>query len=560
MSVVRDQSDAQVVVVGSGLSGLVTATELAARGIRVLVLDQESRANLGGQAHWSFGGLMLIDSPEQRRLGVHDSLDLATSDWLGSAAFDRPEDHWGRQWAHAYLQFAAGEKRSWLRSLGMSWFPIVGWAERGDGTAGGHGNSVPRFHVTWGTGPGVVEPFLRAALDAEQAGRLRFAFRHRVDGLTVSGGAVTGLHGSVLAPTTAARGRAGTREVIGQFEVAADAVVIASGGIGGNHELVRAAWPERLGAAPTRMITGVPAYVDGRMLGFATEAGASLVNRDRMWHYVEGIHNWDPVWPEHAIRILAGPSSMWVDATGRRLPPPLFPGYDTLGTLAHLRSTGYDHSWFITNTAIAGKEFTLSGSEQNPDLTDRDLRAVARRPVTAVYPSVQAFLDRGIDFVQADAVAELVRAMNTLTGSSPAIDADLLAEQITERDRQVHNRFSKDAQLAAMAVARAYRGDRLSKRAFPPVALTDPKHGPLLAVRLSVLTRKTLGGLETDLSGRVLVPAAPESAGRGEPLPGLYAVGEAAGFGGGGLHGYRALEGSFLGGCLFTGRTVGRSI
>ena len=542
--------DADVIVVGAGLAGLVAAAELADAGRRVLVLDQESEANLGGQAHWSFGGLFLVDTPEQRRMGIRDSVELAWQDWQGSAGFDRPEDHWPRQWAEAYVDFAAGEKRAWLHEQGMRWFPVVGWAERGDGSASGHGNSVPRFHITWGTGPGVLAPFVRRVQAAVAAGRLELRFRHRVDELVVTAGAVTGVRGSVLAPDDAARGRPSSREAVAEFELAAQVVLVSSGGIGGNHDLVRANWPQRLGSPPERMITGVPAYVDGRMMRIAEDAGGRVINPDRMWHYVEGIRNWDPVWPGHAIRILPGPSSLWFDALGNRLPAPLFPGFDTLGTLAHLRRTGYDHSWFILTHKIIGKEFALSGSEQNPDLTGKSVRGVLGRATSDMPGPVRAFLERGEDFVQADRLDDLVARMNTLVGE-PLLDPDHVARQVVERDRQIENGFGKDAQVTAIRGARNYRGDRLIRTAAPHRIL-DPKAGPLIAVRLSVLTRKTLGGLETDLSARVL-------GADGRPVPGLYAAGEAAGFGGGGVHGYRSLEGTFLGGCIFSGRTAGRA-
>jgi len=543
--------DADVIVVGAGLAGLVAAAEIAEAGRRVVVLDQEGEANLGGQAHWSFGGLFLVDSPEQRRMGIHDSVDLALQDWMGSAGFDRPEDHWPRQWAEAYVDFAAGEKRPWLHAQGMRFFPVVGWAERGDGRASGHGNSVPRFHITWGTGPGVLEPFVRRVRQAQATGRLELRFRHRVDELVVSDGAVTGVRGAVLAPDAAERGRPTNRDVTAPFELTAQAVLVSSGGIGGNHALVRANWPERLGSPPDRMITGVPAHVDGRMMQVAQDAGGRVINPDRMWHYVEGIHNWDPVWPQHAIRILPGPSSMWFDALGNRLPPPLFPGFDTLGTLAHLRQTGHDHSWFILTHAIIGKEFALSGSEQNPDLTGKSVRDVLGRATSDMPAPVRAFLDKGEDFVQADTIGELVDKMNALT-PEPLLDAAHVERQVVERDRQLENAFCKDAQVTAIRGARAYRGDKLIRTASPHRIL-DPKAGPLIAVRLSVLTRKTLGGLETDLTGRVLGH-------EGQPVHGLYAAGEAAGFGGGGMHGYRSLEGTFLGGCIFSGRTAGRAL
>ncbi|MBM6401868.1 FAD-binding dehydrogenase [Phycicoccus sonneratiae] len=552
--------DADVVVVGAGLAGLVAACELADAGRSVVLLDQESEANLGGQAWWSFGGLFLVDTPEQRRMGIKDSAELAWQDWQGSAGWDRltsedggpGPDHWGREWARSYVEWAAGEKRDWLRAQGISFFPVVGWAERGDGTSGGHGNSVPRFHIPWGTGMGVVAPFERRLREHLAGGRVFYRGRHRVDAIVMSSGVVAGVRGSVLAEDDSPRGVASSREVVGEFEYGAQAVVVASGGIGGNHELVRANWPERLGAAPDDLLTGVPAYVDGRMLAIAEAVGGTVVNRDRMWHYVEGVRNWDPVWPGHAIRILPGPSAMWFDARGNRLPSPYLPGFDTLGTLDHLRHTGFDHSWFVLNRSLVGKEFALSGSEQNLDLTERRYRDVLKRPVTEVPPAVQAFLDHGEDWLTADTLGELVARMNALEPATP-IDPAHLERQLVERDRQVDNAFTKDAQVAAIRVARRYRGDRLTKRAFPLHRILDPKHGPLVAVRLRVLSRKTLGGLHTDLSGRVLDAV-------GTPVPGLYAAGEVSGFGGGGVHGYRALEGTFVGGCLFSGRTAGRAL
>ena len=556
--------DADVIVVGAGLAGLVAAHELASAGRSVVLLDQENEANLGGQAFWSFGGLFLVDSPEQRRLGIKDSLDLAWSDWQGTAGWDRltsadggpGEDHWGRRWARAYVEWAAGEKRSWLAGHGVSFFPVVGWAERGDGTATGHGNSVPRFHIPWGTGTGVVKPFAEHTRRHIASGHLSYRTRHRVDELVTEAGRVVGVRGARLAPDASPRGVASNRDVVGDFEVRAQAVVVTSGGIGGNHDLVRANWPARLGEPPRTLITGVPAHVDGRMLEITERAGGSIVNRDRMWHYVEGITNWDPIWPGHAIRILPGPSSLWFDALGRRLPAPLFPGYDTLGTLEHLRGTGHDHSWFITNRSIAGKEFALSGSEQNLDLTDNGPRQLAKvmagRSLSKVHPAVQAFLDHGVDFVQADTVAELVAKMNELTPDAP-LDAATIEREVLARDAQLDNGYGKDAQVMAIKEARRYVADKVSKRAHPLVRITDPKHGPLVAVRLNLLSRKTLGGLHTDLSGRVL-------GADGAPIDGLYAAGEVSGFGGGGMHGYRALEGTFVGGCLFSGRAAGRSI
>jgi len=545
-------TQADVIVVGAGLAGLVATAELVEAGKRVIVLEQEPEASLGGQAWWSFGGLFLVDTPEQRRMGIKDSHDLARQDWFASAEFDREdEDEWGRQWAEAYLAFAAGEKRSWLASKGVKLFPVVGWAERGGYTATGHGNSVPRFHIVWGTGPAILEPFIKIVREGVASGLVELRFRHRVDALTVTDGAVTGVSGSVLVPSDVERGEGSSRAVEEDFELEASAVLVASGGIGGNPELVREFWPDWLGAAPTSMLSGVPAHVDGRMLGISRDAGARVVNSDRMWHYVEGIRNHASVWANHGIRILPGPSSMWFDATGHRLPVPLFPGFDTLGTLEHLRATGHDHSWFVLTQSIIEKEFALSGSEQNPDLTNKSMRELAKRLGKGATPPVEKFKAKGADFVVADNLDELFAGMRRLSPGAE-IDTQEIKYEIEARDRELDNPFSKDAQITAIRGARRYRGDRLIRVARPHKIL-DPAHGPLIAVKLHVLTRKTLGGIQTDLSARAL-------AADGTPIPGLYAVGEVAGFGGGGVHGYRSLEGTFLGSCLFTGRTAGRAI
>ncbi|MEJ1086990.1 FAD-binding dehydrogenase [Microbacterium sp. Mu-80] len=540
-----------VLVIGWGLAGLVAAAEALSAGRRVTIIDQEPRCNLGGQAWWSFGGLFLIDSPEQRRMGIRDSLELATQDWLGNAGFDRDEDEWPRRWAEAYLQFAAGEKRSWLRERGVGFFPVVGWAERGGSGAIGPGNSVPRFHITWGTGPGIVAPFAAAVEAGEAEGRVTILARHRVEELLTADGAVVGARGVVLADSDAPRGVPSSREQVGEFAIEADATIVASGGIGGNHDLVRRAWPERLGTPPTHMLTGVPAYVDGSMHAVSAAAGARLINSDRMWHYVEGIENWDPVWPDHGIRILPGPSSLWLDATGSRLPVPLYPGFDTLGTLAHLRTTGHDHSWFITSLKIVEKEFALSGSEQNPDLTGKDIGLLVKsRLAKGPTGPVQAFLDEGADFVVEDDLESLLARMQAIPGGE-LLDIDRVRQEVVARDREMDNEFTKDPQIAMLRSMRSYRGDRLIRTAAPH-RLQDPAAGPMIAVKLHVLTRKSLGGIQTDLEGRALD-------GAGQPIPGLFAVGEASGFGGGGVHGYRALEGTFLGGCLFSGRQAGRA-
>ena len=542
-----------VIVVGAGLAGLVAAAELADRGKTVTIIDQEPENNLGGQAFWSLGGLFLVNSPEQRRMGIKDSRELALADWMGSAQFDRVEDHWPRKWAEAYVDFAAGEMRSWLYDMGMRWFPIVGWAERGGSFASGHGNSVPRFHLTWGVGPGTVEPFERRVLEHRSAGKIKLKFRHRCSEILTRNGAAIGVSGEVLADDKALRGEKTNRDIKNEFELYAPSVVVSSGGIGGNFDLVRKAWPkQRLGNPPKEMVAGVPAHVDGRMISISEKAGGHVINNDRMWHYTEGVKNWDPIWPKHGIRILPGPSSLWFDAEGNRFPPPGLPGFDTLGTLKMIMDTGYDYSWFITTQKIIKKEFALSGSEQNPDIASKSWMNVIRQRLLnkRATPNVEAFKEKGENFAVADTLEELVSKMNEIEGNS-LLNVDKIRKEITARDGQVENPFTKDAQLIAIHAARNYRGDKLMRTAKPHRIL-DRENGPLIGVKLNIITRKTLGGLHTDLNGQMLDK-------KGKPIPGLFAAGEVSGFGGGGYHGYNALEGTFLGGCIFSGRNVGRA-
>lgn len=539
-------------IIGGGLSGLVAAYEITKAGKQVVLMDQESEANLGGQAFWSFGGLFFVNSPQQRLMGVKDTLELARQDWMGTAGFDREEDYWPRKWAESYLQFAATEKYKYVTNLGVKFFPIVGWAERGDGTASGHGNSVPRFHIPWGTGTGLVKPFVEKVYEAQKKGLLTFKFRHQVTEFIMEGGNIVGVRGNVLEDDNSPRGEKTNRNIKGDFELKAKNIVIASGGIGANLELVKKNWPERLGNPPKTMVCGVPDYVDGKLLVAAESTGVKLINKDRMWHYTEGIKNWNSIWSNHGIRILPGPSSIWLDAEGNRLPAPFLPGFDTLGTLKHIQDTGYDYSWFILTQKIIKKEFALSGSEQNPDLTNKDYKLLLGRLFgkEATGP-VEAFKEHGEDFIVADNLETLVQKMNALVGTNK-LDFDAVKNIIEDRDRQIDNKFSKDIQVNYLRSTRAYRGDKIS-RVAPIHKILDPKNGPLIAVRLNILTRKTLGGIQTNLGAQAFTS-------NNEPIPNLYAVGEAAGFGGGGIHGYRSLEGTFLGGCIFSGMRAGQHI
>lgn len=538
-----------VLVVGGGLAGLVAAQKAVDRRRSVMIVDQEGEKSLGGQAFWSLGGLCMIDTPEQRRMKIHDSKELATQDWYGSAQFDRAEDANPRAFANAYLDFASGEMRPWLYSIGMRWFPVVGWAERGGGNADGHGNSVPRFHLTWGTGPGVVAPFERQVREAHANGHLEFKFRHRATGIDFKRKVI---NGEILEPTTAERGQSTSRAVIGEFTVSADSIIITSGGIGGDHNAVRKLWPtDRLGPAPQRMVAGVPDYVDGQMQHVIKAAGGGAINEDRMWHYCEGVVNWDPIWPNHGIRILPGPSSLWFDANGERMEAPYLPGFDTLGTLKRILSTGHEHSWFILTQKIIEKEFALSGSEQNPDFTSgKWIEVLKSRLGKGATGPVEAFKEHGKDFVVKNTLEELVAGMNAITPNA-MLNFEKICSQIEARDREITNTFTKDAQITAIHGARNYLGDRLIRTAKPHKIL-DPNAGPLIAVRLNILTRKSLGGLHTNIKSQLLDD-------NGNVIDGIYAAGEVCGFGGGGYHGYNALEGTFLGGCIFSGKIAGEN-
>ncbi|CAM1501417.1 Fc.00g105790.m01.CDS01 [Cosmosporella sp. VM-42] len=564
MSSVQDQSPQQahlpVIVVGHGLAGLVAAFELSEKNIPLVLVDQENENNLGGQAFWSLGGLFVVNSSNQRRMGIRDSRELAFQDWMGSARFDRErEDHWPRQWAKAFVDFATDEMEDYVKARGLSFLPHPSWAERGAGRAEGHGNSVPRFHITWGTGPEVVRVFAEPVRKAAGKGTIKFKFRHVVDEIIVHpvSGKAIGVRGRVLEDDDSPRGVKSSRTEADAFEIHGSAVLVASGGIGGNIDAVKATWPvDRLGPkVPKSFVVGVPAHVDGRMIGIAESVGAHIINRDRMWHYTEGLQNWNPIWPGHGIRVLPAPSSLWLDATGKRLPPFLFPGSDTLATLKHICSTGFDYSWFILDQTIIAREFALSGSEQNPDITGKSIWMLLTRIFgkKGTIP-VQNFQKYGKDFVVRENLEDLVVGMNELAKErdGPRLVYEEIKNVVELRDMQMDNPYSKDAQAMLISNARSYWPDKRS-RVAPPHRILDRAHGPLIAVRMNIVTRKTLGGMETDLNSNVMKAD-------GTRFRGLYAAGEAAGFGGGGVHGYNSLEGTFLGGCIFSGRAAGRAI
>lgn len=541
-----------IFIIGSGLSGLVAATELIKKGHKVTMLDQEARQAMGGQAYWSFGGLFLVNSKIQRRLGVKDSYELALNDWFGTAQFDRleTEDYWSKKWAEAYVHFATYEKESYLKSMGIKLTPMLGWAERGGSLASGHGNSVPRFHITWGTGPGLINPFIDYVLKKEKEGQFRFLSRHQVTHIDIQNNQIKGISGNILEPSDVNRGEASSREIIDTFAYDVDDLVISTGGIGANHDMIKKNWPKRLGPPPNYMIQGVPDSTDGKMIELTETLGVNIVNKDRMWHYTEGIHNYSPIWTNHGIRIIPGPSSIWLDAKGSRMSTPDFPGFDTLHSLETITKTGYDYSWFVLTEDIIKKEFALSGSEQNPDITNKDIKLLIKERLKSnVTGPVNAFLEKGEDFVVADNLETLVERMNQLT-KEDLLDYHQIKAEIESRDLQINNKFMKDPQVASIHNARKFLGDRFIRTAKPHKILDKNK---LIAVKLHLISRKTLGGIQTNLDGQAFNQ-------QNQLIEGLYAAGEASGFGGGGVHGYRALECTFLGGCIFSGIRVAKGI
>ncbi|HEV3320606.1 MAG TPA: FAD-binding protein [Solirubrobacteraceae bacterium] len=604
----HDPPAPDAIVVGAGLAGLVSTLELLRSGHTVLLLDRCRPRELGGLAREAFGGMFMVDSPEQRRSRIRDNERLALEDWLRIAELGA-EEQWPRRWAEQYVTRARDDVGGWLRAIGVRFFPVVNWAERGNF---GDGNSVPRFHLTWGTGKALVEAVWGAIERHPRRAALEVRFGARVTGLIADGqGGVGGVRvrdedwvgghegargdGGVPGPPagrktgesgTGARGDAGGQEAstadeAGGYEArATKAVVIAAGGIGGNHELVRRVWPTaELGSPPRRMLAGSHPYADGALHEEAQRIGGAVTHLERMWNYADAVRHPAPQRPDHGLKLIPPRSGVMLDPDGRRYGPvPVMPTYDAYAALERMCEDERKYSWLICNQRIARRELDVSGSQHNPHLRERRWVRFALG-VALGKPRILAHLLEGSpDFVSADSLPELAQRMNVLArqvalesargedaaaGEQPLagdgaqqgpIDPEVLAAEIGRYDESIARGkgLFNDDQLRRIAQLRNWRGDRLRTCAFQ--AILDPKAGPLIAIRLQVMARKSLGGIQTDLACRVLRAA------DGDPIPGLYAVGEAAGFGGGGMHGKRSLEGTFLGGCVFTGRLAAAAI
>ena len=521
-----------VVIVGAGIAGLVTALELLDHGRKVLLLDRCKPEEMGGLAREAFGGLFIVDSPEQRRGGIKDSYELALDDWVRTADFE-PEDEWPRRWAEQYVRVANEEIREWLRTRKIAIFPALNWAERG---IFADGNSVPRFHLTWGTGKRLVDATWEAIQQHPRRGDLELRFHHRV----------TKLDDHAVEGVDEANGDA-------PFTLDANAVVIASGGIGGNLERVRKEWPSYLGQPPEQMLMGSHYYADGAMHDEVERIGGNVTNLERMWNYGDAVHHPRPRRPLHGLKLIPPRSGLFMDPTGRRYGPrPVIPTFDAHDALKTLASQDKKWGWLICNWKIAVRELDVSGSQHNPNIRERRLVPFLLSVLRGKPNLVQHFVDECEDFVTATSIRELAQKMNELTGDG-SVDPDLLESEVGRYDASIDRgkRLFNDDQLRRIEHLRHWPGDRLRTAKFRKIV--DPGAMPLIAIRLQIMSRKSLGGIQTDLDSRVLTP-------EGEPIPGLYAVGEAAGFGGGGVHGKRALEGSFLMGCLITARVAAKAI
>jgi len=530
-----------VVVVGAGIAGLVTTLELLEHGSGgrdgLLLVDRCHPYEVGGLAREAFGGMFMAGTGEQRRSGVHDSVELALEDWLRVAEFN-DEDVWPRRWAEAYVAGARDEVGGWLKRYGVRFFPVVNWAERG---VYGDGNSVPRFHLTWGCGKALIDALWEAIERHPRRSLLEIRFRTRADELLLGEGGVTGCR------LESEDGGSGATEV------STETVVIAAGGVGGNLEIVRREWPKELGKPPREILMGSHYYADGAMHEEVTRIGGNVTHISRMWNYADAVRHPRPLRPLHGLKLIPPRSGLVLDPTGRRYGPiPLIPTFDAYEALKRMCEDARGYYWMICNWKIARRELDVSGSQYNPNIREKRLLRFLLSILLGKPTLVRHFVEQCPDFVTARSLPELAERMKEVTGDG-ALDAEQMQHEVDHYDATIargHSLFNDD-QLRRIEQLRHWRGDRLRTCKFQPIA--DERAMPLIAIRMTVMARKSLGGIQTDLDARVLRPD-------GEPISGLYAVGEAAGFGGGGMHGKRSLEGTFLGGCVFTGRIAARTI
>ena len=530
---VETRSATDVLIVGAGISALIAATELAAAGRRVVIFERQPREWIGGQCRDAFGGIFLVGTPEQRRVGIRDTFALAWEDWQGYAEFG-PDDRHQKAWAKSYLERCIPDVREWLTARGLRFVPVANWAERAES---GRGNRVPRFHLLWGCGPALVRSVL-GDLRRYEGDRITMHFRHCVDELIVENSAVVGVRGESPA---------------GPFEARAEHIVIAGGGRTGNLAKVRDSWPRNVwGEPPADLLCGVWPNLDGRLHDAAAAAGASVTHPENMWVYAAGVAHWEAEFPGHGLAIIPPKSGLWMRADGSRFAPPILAGYDTREAVARITTSGQPWSWMVLNRRILAREIAVQSARFNPSFREHRLGAVARDLLLGNQALAETLIARSGDVVTAPDLTSLAAAMTRRTPDTP-IDAVALIRDVTAYDDEIGRgkKLFTDPQLVSLRNIRAFLGDRVRTAAFRPIAAGA--HGGLVAIRLRPVVRKTLGGIETNRACRVVRAD-------GTALDGLYAIGEAAGFGGGGMNGKRTLEGTLLGGCIFTGRELARSI
>jgi len=525
-------SHTDVLIVGAGLAGMTTAIELLDAGLRVVLLDRAPSDTMGGLARWSMGGLFYVDSPFQRRAKITDNHSQAFEDWCSAAEFGS-EDHLPRQWAEQYITHCIPDVYEWLKPKGIKYIPSVQWIERGHRRKG---NSVPRFHVVWGAGRRLSETIKQQLIQHPARHHLTLKFRQEVGAIHL-GENLHRLSGKDL----------DTGE---PFEWEAPQIVLAAGGITGSVERVKQHWNPEVGPKPGYMLSGSHLWADGQIHDVAAKVGAKITHLENQWNYAAGVHHPDAEHPLHGLSLIPPKTALWVNAHGKRIGP-LITGFDTRHLVSEICQQPKQYSWQILNYKTALKELGVSGSLYNEAMTNRDVIGFIRNILFGNKPLVRTMLNRSKDFVTAESVKELVQKMNDLTGTSD-VNAEQLKRDIQAFDRALEEGAnSQDEQVQRIGKLRMYRGDKLRTTKYQRIM--DPSAMPLIAIRAFVLTRKSMGGVQTDLNSRVLGED-------GNIIEGLYAVGENAGFGGGGIHGKRALEGTFLGNCIFTARVAARHI
>jgi predicted oxidoreductase len=535
------QYKAEVAIAGAGLAGIVTAYELLTAGRRVLFIDKDRPENFGGLAKQSFGGVHMIDTPHQRRLKIKDSPELAWHDWQSVAGYE-PADEWPRRWGQFYCGNSCEYIWEFLSSKGVKFLPLVNWAERG---IYGPGNTVPRWHITWGTGYEIIARLLAALESHPKRANLEFAFDTEISAIETANGRATGLRGRNMK----------TGE---QVTISSEHAVIASGGIcGGDLTRLRANWHKPWGDPPQKLLNGAHDFGDGLLHEGVAAAGGALTHLDLHWHYAAGVHHPAKRRPDDGLSLVPPRSALWLNARGERImnPGPM-PVYGDTRHLVEsvLRQPG-QYSWQVMNWKIAIRELAVSGCDYMTAFRFKDRRALLKGVLFGNKELVHRLIrECPDDIVVADSLPELMERMDAQNLYDLRLDRPQMEATVRRWDQMIARgpAFHNDDQLRRIANFRSYRGDRIRTCNFQPIL--SPKARPLIAIREFILARKSLGGIQTDLQCRVLRAA------DGQPIPGLYAVGEAAGFGGGGIHGKGSLEGTFLGGCILTGRVAGASI